>query len=331
MTYRSGDITTFALPLPIPQQAFEIADHFAERQPTPAKADQVRLNTLAVYVVHDYLQLMGLSTDLGNSDSWSPIGQLCADTADLAVTGAGKIECRPLLASDTPLEQQTCPIPPEVWEDRVGYVIVQIDESQHKAHLLGFVETAMTEELPLSQLHSPENLLDHLDRLLHPVTVREAVAQAAETRLTNLGRWLQNTFETGWQTVESLLNPSELQLAYRFRGDSETAADLETAIRRAKVINLGIQPVVQSLLVVEIISETAQETSICLQVYPSDRQYLPIGVRLAVLDDVGTIFLEATSRETDNYIQLRFSGNPGETFSVQVRLENSSITENFVI
>lgn len=331
MTYsNSGNIATFALPLPITQQAFDVAEQFAERQPTPSKAEQVRLNTLAVQVMHDYLQLMGLSTDLRNSDSWSPIGQLCADTADLTVRGAGKIECRPLLANSRPLEQQTCPIPPEVWEDRVGYVVVQIDEAEQKANLLGFVETAAIEALPLSQLQPPEALLDHLDQLLHPVTVRQTVTEAAESGLTNLGRWLQNSFESGWQTVESLLSPSDLQLAYSFRGDLESA-NSEAAIRRAKVVNLGIQTATQPLvLIVEIISE-AEGTNVCLQVHPSGSQYLPADIRLAVLDNVGTTFLEAISRATDNYIQLVFSGNRGETFSVQVSLENSSITENFVI
>jgi hypothetical protein len=272
---------------------------------------------------------MGLPTSVGNSDSWSAIGQLCADTADLAITGAGRLECRPLLATDQPLEQQTCSIPPEVWEERVGYVVVQIDQAEQKAYLLGFVKTAAIEDLPLTQLQPPEELLTHLDQLLHPVSARQLATQAAQTVLTNLSRWLQNHFETGWQTVEALLTPSELQLAYSFRGAS---AETNAAIRRAKLIQLVNQPLILPfVLVVEILPEVGQETGICLQVHPSQTQYLPANLRLAVLDETGTIFLEAIAREADNYLQLQLSGRSGESFRVELRLADSSVIENFVI
>ncbi|MGV0028497.1 DUF1822 family protein [Phormidesmis priestleyi] len=45
----------FALPLPIPRSALATARQFANEQPTPQKAAQIQLNTLAVSVVSDYL------------------------------------------------------------------------------------------------------------------------------------------------------------------------------------------------------------------------------------------------------------------------------------
>jgi hypothetical protein len=321
----------FALPLPITQTTIQIADRFANRQPTATKAAQVRLNTIAVCAVSDYLQMMGIATDPTASDSWNPVMQLCADVADLQVAGVGRLECRPYAASqlaNRSLNQiAPCPIPPEVWESRIGYVVVQIDDASPVATLLGFVEQAAVEALPLSQLQPPEELLDHVDRLLHPVT--EASMQA----LTNLGQWLQNQFESGWQAVESLLTP-EMQLAYNFRGE---VAELNPAIRRAKVINVGTQPEVRLLLVLEIEStdaeqSTVQQSTVRLQVYPSDNQvYLPAEVRLTILDESGAVFLEAISRELDNYIQLELSGDPGEQFSIQLRLGDETTTENFVM
>ena len=151
--------------------------------------------------------------------------------------------------------------------------------------------------------------------------------------LTNLGQWLQNQFESGWQAVESLLTP-EMQLAYNFRGE---VAELNPAIRRAKVINVGTQPEVRLLLVLEIEStdaeqSTVQQSTVRLQVYPSDNQvYLPAEVRLTILDESGAVFLEAISRELDNYIQLELSGDPGEQFSIQLRLGDETTTENFVM
>ena len=318
MTYA----TSSALPLPITRRAIALADQFAHRHPVE-KATQVRLNTLAVCVVNDYLQMMGIAADPTASDSWNPVSQLCADVADLEVLGVGKLECRPFLVNGQ--TNDICNVPPEVWEDRIGYVVVQINEATQEASLLGFVERA-NGALPLSELRSPEVLLDHLDRLMHPV--------AAASSMANLSQWLQNTFEAGWQTVDSLLNPPSLD--YGFRGRESAAPQdnlqnsLQGSLRRAKLIDLNIQMPHPVALVVELTPEDEQ-TAICLQVHPTDTTYLPPDLRLAVLDEAGEIFLEAQSRGTDNYIQLQFSGQLGETFRVQVAIADASVVESFVI
>ncbi|NJO42927.1 MAG: DUF1822 family protein [Cyanobacteria bacterium RU_5_0] len=317
----------FALPLPITRNALRLADQFARQQPTVQKADQVRRNTIAVCVMNDYLQLMGISTDLSVGDSWNPVVRLCADVADLEVAGVGRLECRPL--SEQPASQ-VCAIPPEVWEDRIGYVVVQIDESSQAAALLGFVERAAVEELPLSQLQSPELLIHHLDRLLYPVSP-VALPPIARPVRVNFRQWLQNTFEAGWQTAESLLNPPVF--AYGFRSAETVLEPANEIIRRAKLIDLGIQTADRTLvLVVELMPEAILQTVVRLQVHPSGNQlYLPAQVRLTVLDEAGVTFLEAESREADNYIQLQFRGSPGERFSVQITLDDASLMEEFVI
>jgi hypothetical protein len=73
------------------------------------------------------------------------------------------------------------------------------------------------------------------------------------------------------------------------------------------------------------------ETEILLQVYPLDLPTLPPQLQLAVLDESGTVFLEAQSRQADDYLQLRFSGSVGERFSVRIALAQSSVTEEFMI
>jgi hypothetical protein len=333
MTYSTHNAEEFALPLPISQQARRTAQQFAQQQPTPQKAHQVRLNTIAVAVVNDYLQLMGIDTDLADSDSWSPVMRLYADVADLQIRGAGRLECRPIYSTGN--SDLRCPIPPEVWEDRVGYVVVSLDEALQEATLLGFVPTAAVEELAVSQLQPPEALLDHLDRVLHPMVQR--FATTAERSLVNLSQWFQQVFETGWQTAESLLNPAGMTPAFGFRGTprsgTESVERREPAIRRAKLVDLGIQlarhPVA---LVVELNPNLNQSVEVCLQVYPTQSQmYLPPELTLSVLDQTGETFLEAQSREADNYIQLIFSGQPGERFSIQVALGDASVTEDFVI
>jgi hypothetical protein len=94
-------------------------------------------------------------------------------------------------------------------------------------------------------------------------------------------------------------------------------------------VELAGYPVV---LVVELIPETDRRRNILLQVHPTgDRTYLPPHLQLTVLDEAGLIFLEAEARSADNYIQLQFSGLPGEQFSVRVALGDTSVVEDFVI
>ena len=311
-----------ALTLPITQAARRTAQEFAHQQPTPEKAEQVLLNTLSVWVVSDYLDLMSIPTDKNVSDSWNPVVRLCADVADLELPGVGRLECRPVR-----LYQQMCYIPPETWEERVGYVIVQVDESLLEAKLLGFVRSVATPELPLSQLQPLEDLLEHLGQLKQ-IPVRTSV---------NLRSWFAGIFEAGWQSVESLWNEPQLRPAYAFRNRDtveEKPHDHKEALsRRAKLIDLGIeianQPVI---LIVEVRHEADQQTSIRLQLrFTGNQIYLLPKVQMTVLDQSGAVFLEAQARGADNFIQLQFRGEPEEQFSVRVGLNDTSLTENFVI
>lgn len=347
MTYHFNEIEEFALPLPITLLARRTAQEFASQQPTPQKAEQVRLNTLAVHAVNDYLQMMAIPTDLAVSDSWNPVVRLCADVADLEVIGVGRLECRPVRK-----DQQTCYVPPEVRTDRIGYVVVQIDESSLEATVLGFCpianppnpswvtdETLAIDELPISQLQAVEDLIDRLNQpILEPIPSTVAVTSpAAQRSRVNLSQWFVNVFETGWQTIESFVNPGEPDLAFSFRSaDSTLLIDDEQAdisVRRAKLIDLGMQiagyPVA---LIVEVIAGLNNKSDIVLQLHPTGNQiYLPPLLQLTVLDESGLVFLEAQARSADNYIQLQFSGLPGEQFSVRVALGDASIIEDFIV
>ncbi|MGK7917472.1 MAG: DUF1822 family protein [Prochloraceae cyanobacterium] len=327
-----NSIEDWFLPLPLTEVARQKAQQFAQQQPTIEKAEQVRLNTLAVLVVNDYLQLMGIPTNLTAGDSWNPIVRLCADVADLEIIGVGRLECRPLLALSP-----ACPIPPEVRSDRIGYVVVQLSESLREATLVGFIprEMVTTEELPLAQLQAPEALLTHLHQLKQSVAAPQSVTN--QTTVVNLSQWFEGVFETGWQAIEALLSPEEPSMAFSLRSAEPSEATdretLEVRIRRAKLIDLEMQLGDGSLaLLVEVRPPINKSTSICVQVHPTGEQrYLPPALQLMVLDESGAIFLSAQSRTTDNYIQLQFRGEPGEKFSIKVALGDVSITEDFLL
>ena len=59
--------------------------------------------------------------------------------------------------------------------------------------------------------------------------------------------------------------------------------------------------------------------------------YLPPLLELIVIYETGATFLQAQARSKDNYIQLEFSGEPREQFSIKVVLGDASITEDFVL
>ncbi|MBE9004174.1 DUF1822 family protein [Fortiea sp. LEGE XX443] len=321
MTKSTHRVDDLGIKLPITQAAHTIAQQFANQQPNPTKAEQVRLNTLAVWVVNDYLQMMEIPTNLNVGDSWNPIMQLCTNVADLEISSVGRLECRPIK-----LPEQVCLMPPETWEDRVGYVVVQVDESLQEANLLGFIRSVDTELLPLHQLQPLEKLIDRIAHLkTSPIQT-----------LINLSQWFIGQVDAGWETVESLRDLLESRPAYAFRGGvttEESSNQPQAATKRAKLIDLGIQLVNQPLmLIVEISPEPNVQTSIRLQLHPTGNQiYLPEGLKLTVLDESGEVFLEAQARSADNYIQLQFRGEMQEQFSVGISLGDMSIKEHFII
>ncbi|MGF1522062.1 MAG: DUF1822 family protein [Leptolyngbyaceae cyanobacterium] len=340
MSHSSEKTKPLGLQLPIPEQARLTAQQFARSQPTPEKAEQVLLNSLAVWVTNDYCQMMGILTDLEHSDSWNPVMQMMANTADLTLPGVGQLECRPVAA-----DVDRCLVPPEVWDMRVGYVVVEIDGPLQTAQLLGFTPAVSEEVLLLTDLAPLEDLLDHLYELRQAVSspaevMASGVAIATEA-VINLNQWLNDTFEVGWQTVESVLNPDTLTPAMGFRGgDSSATTELNPpsgripdGIRRAKLIDLAVQMGTQQLvMLIELQPESPQRTHIGVQIHPMLGQpFLPPALELFVLESTDVVFMQAQSRQADNYVQLQFSGTPGERFKVRVSLGDASYVETFVI
>jgi hypothetical protein len=292
---------TFTVPLAL--EAHSRAEQFRGYQSNPDKDKLVYLNTLAVYAVNVYLQCRGFETDLEESTSWNPVMQMLMDVADLVVRNRGKLECRPVLP-----DAEVVGIPAEVWEERIGYVVVQLNESLREATVMGFVEKVAKSELPLSQLRSLEELPRYLNKI---------------KPLVNLSQWFENIFEVGWQAVETLLGTEPTDLAFSFRN--------APCMRRCKLIELGT-PSQLVAVIVAITGESEQEIDIIVEAQPPQGQtYLPSNLQLIVLDEDGEAVIDAHARSDNRTIQLEFGGEPGDRFSVKVALGDVSVTENFVI
>lgn len=158
MNYNIRFLEEHLILLPITQAALKTAQQFAKQQPTETRKRQVYLNTLAVWVVNDYLGMMDIPTDLAASDSWNSAMRLYMDTAAFKLTDVGSLECRPV-------ESETfCHVPPDVPDERIGIVVVKIDLEHQEASLLGFTKTVKPGKLTLNQLQPFDELLRHLDR-----------------------------------------------------------------------------------------------------------------------------------------------------------------------
>ncbi|MBE9068306.1 DUF1822 family protein [Leptolyngbya cf. ectocarpi LEGE 11479] len=322
-----------AVPLPIPHEARQTAEQFAANQSSPEKARQVYRNTLAVWVMNDYFHMLGIATDLASSDSWNPAVQLMADVADLVLPSLGRLECRPVLANAT-----VCDIPPEIWTLRVGYSVVALSEDLQTARILGFISTVTDETLVLQQLSPPEALIDHLHALRQPQAVPETVQQTAQPVAT-LSQWFDNIVNTGWvdagwQTIEDLLATATLtpQFSMRSKALNTLTDGPDAGLRKGKLINLSLRlGSEQVLLLIRLQSQAIDQIHIGVQVYPVNRPYLPANLELLILDESGEVFMQAQARQADNYIQLQFSGTPGEPFTTQTKLENICHAEQFVV
>jgi hypothetical protein len=187
--------------MPLTNADRQTAQQFAQQQLVPEKAEQVYRNTLAVLAVDHYFQLLEIPTDLKACDSWNPVSRLGTDVADLVLPGIGCLECRPVEKN-----AQECLIPPEVWRNRLGYVVVQLNEDYREGKILGFVKAIAQPNLSLGHLESLDELMDHL-------------AAMEKMQITNLRKWLMSQFEEEWKPIEAVLNTSEAELAFRFRGE----------------------------------------------------------------------------------------------------------------
>jgi Protein of unknown function (DUF1822) len=154
----------FYLTIQLTKPSHEDAHKFASKQANSQKVKKVYLNTLAIYAVHDFLEWLGIETDLNAGDSWHPVVRCFNDVADLVIPNLGKIECRPVLPGEKIIS-----LPPEVTENRIAYIGVQFQEQLNEVQLLGFYPTtdpqSPLETIEITNLQPIETLIDYLDRL----------------------------------------------------------------------------------------------------------------------------------------------------------------------
>ena len=291
---------TFTVPLS--GADFKLAQKFSREQKDADKSKQVFLNTLAVLAVNFYCQCLKVKTNLEESIIGHYNRRILMDSADLKIDVLGKLECRPVLPNEN-----ICYVPSEVWSDRVGYVVVEIDEEAKKAILFGFVEQIETNELPLAQLPDIDNLVNLLF-------------------LAKNKQFLERIFAKNWNEDESakILNDKQKKLVRR---DSPALSTIDKSITsplyKAKYITLRGQ---KFILSVEITPTKEGKFQLLVEVESSKKIPSDLNLKLLSLSDQT---LKANTTKGDHYISLEYTLQLGESFQIQVKRAEESHTEQF--
>ncbi len=131
-------------------------------------------------------------------------------------------------------------------------------------------------------------------------------------------------FPEGYQPVALVLTRTQ-----RNRSRSRSNQENRESVQRAKLIHLGAN---QSVNLEIKLTPQDEEIDIKIWIDPSgDAVYLPVGLQITVLDEFGEPVpqLQQQTGSTDNAIQIDFSVEPGERFSVKLVLGDVSVTETF--
>ncbi len=304
------------LPITIPLITRVKAEQFRRYQVQTNKAKQVYLNTLAVSVVNSYLNLIGWSTNLEASDSWNPILQTMMDVADLLIPNYGKLECRVVLD-----DQETVTIPPEVWSERIGYVVVKFNKFLDQAVILGFIRQVRQVKLPLTQLEPLAKFPTYLSQQKRSLPVESI----------NISQWFSGMLDQGWQQQEELFPPTvalNCKTRQLVKGTVEQRSPSVTCVKLVELIPIRQ---ITLALILNIQSQSQKEFDILITVCNNQiHDYLPNGLELVILDEIQHPVMLAQANDITT-IEFYFSGKLGENFSVEMSLEENTKVESFII
>jgi Protein of unknown function (DUF1822) len=141
----------------------------------------------------------------------------------------------------------------------------------------------------------------------------------------DLRKWLEGNVTAGWQVVAQ--SGGILPIAVR------GADQFEITVRQAKLLDVGMDLGEHSVVLsLAITLNPDTSMNVLVQVYPAPGQrHLPPNLKLTMLSET-IIMQEVCSRQQDSYIQLRhFRGEAGDSFDIQVSLDQVNILESFIL
>jgi uncharacterized protein YqcC (DUF446 family) len=351
LTHCSDDIV-----IPLTTADRQLAQVLAATSQDPATTPRIYANTLAVQAMQTYFRWMQVPVDLDQSRSQH---QPQVDVADLYLPELGqRVECCALRSGDT-----HCHIAPAQQTGRLGYVAVELDEPGYEAKLLGWLPQAKLWE---QRSPSPNAAATSQPVALQQFEPLDELLVALTPQPIALNNWLQGRFSPGWQALPALAAPFPEFACLPIVNDLPTTAnamDLDALLAQLRSVppddeetrwklverlwslkpdhpaagvrrgvDLGLYLDGSAIaLVVSVLPKLDGDLAVLLRVYPTQQPHLPAGLHLTGRYESGHAFLEATARDQDNYIQLKFSASGGERFGVQVRHGGGEYMEHFMV
>ena len=170
------------------------------------------------------------------------------------------------------------------------------------------------------------------------VRIISAESGVEPNKVVRLSNWLDDLVESGWQALEQLLSPQQLQLA--LRSDDRTVFQASHEFVRedykGKLIDRSmLDDGFAVYLTLKRITLANGFVEITLRIYPTDEQtYLPSGIKLRMFgndEDGNEVSTEMQANSQDEWIGLDFAGEVGEEFGMEIVKGNVSVIEHFVI
>ena len=206
----------------------------------------------------------------------------------------------------------------ELREEVLPWVAPSLDELLEAWQVLG--------DTPHPFVHRQIGFATWVGILTHPQWRQQALtllSPAPESKLVSavrLSQWFSHRFEAGWLGINQLIAP---QLVGAF---------MDNQIKRAKLIDLGVELAGCQVSLMMTIAKTEQGMSLQASVYPMGEQlFLPSNLKLQILTETGEVFKEVTSRSDDNFILYRFDAVTGDRFTVQVAFGDACVSESFQV
>jgi hypothetical protein len=299
--------------VPLTKIAHGYAQQFYQEQTALEKKKQIYLNTLAVYAVNYYLKCLDIKTSLKASDSWNPVMQNLANIADLVLPKRGKLECCPAWSNS-----EVCQVSTDALTDRIGYVVVWLNDELTEATLLGFSKVVETGKLVISKLQPLEDLILYLDEL------EPSLVNITDRGILDKIRYMLNL---SWQRVEPLFEPStseNYELAFGYRSASAPA---QIGYLATDTINLG-EDLSNGEVKLNIAIIPQSESDIDAIVELSGEK-LPNNLQLLAQELTGETIISEITQPGDTSICLQFSRQWQTPFTLTLVKEDFVYTKTW--
>jgi hypothetical protein len=302
---RLNVLQDLAIPFPITASFRHQARAYAAQYFIPNIQQRIYLHTLAVFVADAYFQILGFETNLNRPERWDVIKRLWSEANELELLGLGNLECCVIAR-----EQEKIILPFDIVSNNIGYLFIEIADSEKEAVLMGFLPAFDTkhEELQITDLQSIDDLIDYLSEKKTPLLaetaeIDEISLEFTEKKITYLRNWLNNIYEGDWQPA---------------------TRDLRNATCK-KNISLAGQIFKMQLSISQNNHDQLIFVTVTIQ---GENTFLPMGMQVSVPDE-SDIHTE-TVNETGDLIKIPLELSPDEEFWVELRIGETFIREYFI-